>query len=194
MEQMLASEMERILNGIKDKVVQSLPEVIEGVLKPAIKGLLPTEQEEADMLSKAVNGIGTWEGGRFLRAKDGGIGMSLREAVDMEKPVIYGDAVGFLSKAQLRNNTIFAWRRGNGEMLSIDPDKWFFVNALEYGGAQYTVKPRSDRKALYPEDGVYRAYMVKAIYPRRMFWNSVNSSGFSNALKERIKRAVNEKV
>lgn len=191
---MLASEMERILNGIKDKVVQSLPEVIEGVLKPAIKELLPTEQEEADMLSKDVNGIGTWEGGRFLRAKDGGIGMSLREAVDMEKPVIYGDAVGFLSKAQLRNNTIFAWRRGNGEMLSIDPDKWFFVNALEYGGAQYTVKPRSDRKALYPEDGVCRAYMVKAIYPLRMFWNSVNSSGFSNALKERIKRAVNEKV
>jgi hypothetical protein len=144
------------------------------------------------MLSKDVAGIGTYEGGRFLRQNEGGVGMPLWEAVAKESPVHSGDVVTFLNKEQLRNNTIFAWRRKTGETLSIDPDEWFFVEALEYGGARYTVTPRSDRKFLYPQDGIFKQYMVKAIYPRRMFWNSVNSQRFFDALSDTVKRACEE--
>ncbi|MDD5486517.1 MAG: hypothetical protein PHW65_03070 [Dehalococcoidales bacterium] len=188
----LGSEINRILTKIKNDVMASMPAVIEGALKPEIVANSPSSDEEREMLSRDVSGIGTYEGGRFLRQEDGGVGMPVWQAVAQERPIANGDVVSFLNKEQLRNKTVFAWRRANGEMLSISPDEWFFVNALEYGGARYTVTPRSDRKFLYPQDGMFKQYMVKAIPPKRMFWNSVNSDRFFNAIFDTVKRACGE--
>jgi hypothetical protein len=186
--------LNEFLERIKRKVVQALPGVIESSLKPEIVAFSPTKEEEREMLSRDINGVGTWEGGRFLRQGEGGEGMPLRDAIAMESPVIQGDTVSFLNRDNLRNRTIFSWRRRNGEMLSIDPAEWVYVNALEYGGYQYSVFPRSDRKALNPEDGVYRKFVVKNIEPRRMMWQGLNSERFKNSLYATINRAVNEKL
>ena len=186
--------LNEFLERVKRKVVQALPEVIESSLKPEIVAFSPTKEEEREMLSRGINGVGTWEGGRFLRQGEGGEGMPLRDAIAMESPVIQGDTVSFLNRDNLRNRTIFSWRRRNGEMLSIDPAKWVYVNALEYGGYQYAVFPRSDRKALNPEDGVYRKFVVKNIKPRRMMWQGLNSGKFKNSLYATISKKKKKKL
>jgi hypothetical protein len=169
--------------------IAMLPEYIETAVKPEVISRCPDEEEEAWLISTDTQGIGTTEGGRFMRDGSARLGMSSRQAVAMEKPMVSGQTVSFGDLRTLNKRTVFSWYNWTFKEVRT-AEQWIFMETLEWGGT-WTVVPGAGVKALNPEDGVFRSRMSKSIQPHLMFTKGSSSSPVISDLIERIKGVVN---
>jgi len=196
----MANSLPEILNIIEENIAKIIPRTVEIVashieiaVKPEIIARCPSAQEEAIALSKDTSGIGVPDDGRFMRAKDGGEGIPVKEAVQLEKPIIGANFVGFGSASGLNAKTVFSWyNRTYDEMRTTTPFYGQYIQALEWGGLSWTVKPRSGTKALHPEEGVFRASMTKQLYPHLMFTKGSSNTAVIAELKKRIAEGLKQ--
>jgi hypothetical protein len=169
--------------------VAMLPEYIETTVKPEVISRCPSEEEEEWLISTDTQGIGTTEGRRFLRDGSARLGMSSRQAVAMEKPIVSGKIVSFGELNALNKRTVFSWYNKTFEKVKT-AEAWIFMETLEWGGT-WTVVPSAGVKALNPEDGVVRSRMLKSIQPHLMFTRGSESSSAISDLIARIGEVVN---
>lgn len=168
--------------------VAMMPDYIEQVVKPEVKLRCPSEEEEAWLISMDTQGVGTPEGGRFLRDGTESKGMSAIQAVDLEKPQVFGNIITFGNKKDLNNRTVFSWYNSTYEEIRTAAT-WIYMETLEWGGT-WTVRPQSGTKALYPEEGIFRSQMTKSIDPHLMFTQGSHGTRSVEQLLARIREVV----
>ncbi|MFA6006080.1 MAG: hypothetical protein WC775_06405 [Patescibacteria group bacterium] len=168
--------------------VAMMPEYIEGVVKPEVKMRCPSEAEEAWLISMDTQGVGTPEGGRFLRDGSESQGMSAVQAVELEKPQVIGNMVTFGNIQNLNRRTVFSWYNRKFEEIRTAAT-WIYMEILEWGGT-WTVRPQAGTKALHPEDGVFRSQMSKSIDPHLMFTQGAHGTRSVEQLLTKIREVV----
>ncbi len=181
-------------------------------LRSEVAARAPSSEEEARLLSRGTatsfgpgfgmgSGIvGTPEEGRFIRQ---GEMVSLREAITSEpiSTIRRLDRIlgGIGSASYLNARTGFFWRtRRRGIQGPTLPFNRAYVQALENGGAIWTVIPRPDNRTrvLEPEPGVIASVMVKVLPPRRMFRGALTArgAGIKQELGASIRQAFRERT
>jgi hypothetical protein len=168
--------------------VAMMPEYIESVVKPEVKMRCPSEEEERWLISTDTEGIGTPEGGRFLRDGSESQGMPVIQAVELEKPQVFGNTVLFGSKRDLNRRTVFSWYNRKFEEIRTAA-AWIYMEILEWGGT-WTVRPQSGTPLLYPEDGVAMKQMSKSIDPHLMFTQGAHGTRSVEQLLTKIREVV----
>lgn len=185
-------------------------EKIADTLKAKAAENAPSESQEARLLSAGVaqdgpragQTVGTPDGGRFFRM---GSMLSMRAAIKASPNQVITTESKFTvrtaSASWINQRTGFYWftkRRGlQGPTLPFNRN---YLQALEYGGAVWVVRPRlaginlnnlnaimkvmmgGGPLGLHPEDGVFTSSMIKTMPPYRMFKAAVGGSGLRGRL------------